>query len=141
MQMDSIALAPILPLTAGKVRGTHRRLSYAEGSPTLPADFELSLERARSRQYESPHKLRSRFPALTSSSSERVWINLRYSSSLNSRNAIALDIGCSLAGEEAGDEKRSTARRGPATWSTPAYASRSLVFAANCLPLITLESC
>jgi hypothetical protein len=40
----------------------------------------------------SPHKPRSRFPVLTSSSSERVWINLRYSSSLNSRNAIGLDI-------------------------------------------------
>ena len=36
--------------------------------------------------------MRSRFPALINSSSDNVRINLRYSSSLNSRKPIALDI-------------------------------------------------
>jgi len=43
-------------------------------------------------------RIRSRFPALINSSSESVRINLRYSSSLNSRNPIGLDIATLTVG-------------------------------------------
>src|SRR5258706_2944640 len=46
----------------------------------------------------SPHKIRSRLPTLVGSVSDSVRTNLRYSSSLNSRKPIALDIATPTVG-------------------------------------------
>ena len=76
----------------------------------FPANLQLLIKRTRHRGDNASvaEQETQPFHALTNPWSDKVRTNRRYSSGLNSRNAIGLDICCSLSGEESEETKRST---------------------------------